>query len=223
MNFGSRSLSFSAVPLFLLWQPRIISQVPYGFYILRSRIYFTRFVMWISKSDFMLFLYHNNPGRSFAQGSYPHDLILRRFPARKYRYFSVLHSPKARLFPPTATQEISFFEQPFDTNFPPIAACCYQYYFSMFSSCIQYFVALSLLILRIRFQSVLRIFLLKYPIRQEISFPAIDYSYLSIKAHSGWLKINVNLYFFILYVFASSPPLLREFIHSACKNAYFLA
>lgn len=48
--------------------------------------------------------------------------------------------------------------------------CCYQYYFSMFSSCIQYFVALSLLILRIRFQSILRIFSLKYPIRQEISF-----------------------------------------------------
>lgn len=40
----------------------------------------------------------------------------------------------------------------------------------MFSSCIQYFVALSLLILRIRFQSILRIFSLKYPIRQEISF-----------------------------------------------------
>ena len=224
MNFGSRSLSFSAVPLSLLWQPRIISQVPYGFYILCSRIYFTRFVMWISKSDFMLFLYHNNPGRSFAQGISSTWFNSAQFLCSKVQMFfcSPTHQ-KHTYFPPTATQEISFFEQPFDTNFPPIAACCYQYYFSMFSSCIQYFVALSLLILRIRFQSILRIFLLKYPIRQEISFPAIDYSYLSIKAHSGWLKINVNLYFFILYVFASSPPLQREFIHSACKNAYFLA
>ena len=68
MNFGSRSLSFSAVPLSLLWQPRIVSQVPYGFCILRNRIHFTRFVLWISKFDFMLFLCHNNPGRSFAQG-----------------------------------------------------------------------------------------------------------------------------------------------------------
>ena len=68
MNFRSRSLSFSAVPLSLLWQPRIVSQVPYGFCILRNRIRFTRFVLWISKFDFMLFLYHNNPGRSFAQG-----------------------------------------------------------------------------------------------------------------------------------------------------------
>ena len=161
MNFRSWSLSFSAVPLSLLWQPRIISQVPYGFCILRNWIRFTRFVLWIFKSDFMLFLYHNNPGRSFAQGSYPHDLILRSFSAWKYRCFLFSHSPKAYLFPPTATQEISFFEQPFDTNFPPIAACCYQYYFSMFSSCIQYFVALSLLISRIIFQSILRIFLLK--------------------------------------------------------------
>ena len=68
MNFGLRSLSFSAIPLSLLWQPRIVSQVPYGFCILRNWIRFTRFVLWISKFDFMLFLYHNNPGRSFAQG-----------------------------------------------------------------------------------------------------------------------------------------------------------
>ena len=68
MNFGLRSLSFSAVPLSLLWQPRIISHSSYGFHILRSQIYFTRFVIRIFKSDFMLFLYHNNPGRSFAQG-----------------------------------------------------------------------------------------------------------------------------------------------------------
>ena len=38
------------------------------FSILRNWIRFTRFVLWISKFDFMLFLYHNNPGRSFAQG-----------------------------------------------------------------------------------------------------------------------------------------------------------
>ena len=68
MNCRSRSLSFYAVPLSLLWQPRIVSQVPYGFCILRNWIHFTRFVLWISKFDFMLFLYHNNPGRSFAQG-----------------------------------------------------------------------------------------------------------------------------------------------------------
>ena len=68
MNFGSRSLSFSAVPLSLLWQPRIISHSPYRFNILRSRIYFTCFVIWIFKFDFMLYLYHNNPGRTFAQG-----------------------------------------------------------------------------------------------------------------------------------------------------------
>ena len=222
MNFGSRSLSFSAVPLSLLWQPRIISHSLYGFYILRNRIYFTHFIIWISKLNFKLFLYHNNPGRSFAQGYYPHDLILRSFSARKYRCFLFSHSPKAYLFPPTATQEISFFEQPFDTNFPPIASCCYQYYFNMFSSCTQCSVTLLLLILRIRFQSILRIFLLKYPIRQVISFSAIACTYLSIKLHSGWLKINVVPHFFILYVFAFSPLLLRKFIHSACKNAYFL-
>ena len=68
MNFRSRSLSFSAVPLSLLGQPRIISHSPYGFYILRNRIYFTHFIIWISKLNFKLFLYHNNPGRFFAQG-----------------------------------------------------------------------------------------------------------------------------------------------------------
>ena len=121
--------------------------------------------------------------------SYPRDLILRSFSARKYRFFLFSHSPKAYLSPPTATQEISFIEQPFDINFPPIAACCYQYYFSMFSSCIQYFVALSLLILRIRFQTILRIFLLKYPIYQVISI-FIYYLFLFFNKASFYLTIN---------------------------------
>ena len=189
MNFGSRSLSFSAVPLSLLWQPRIIPHSSYGFHIHRSRIYFTRFVIWISKFGFMLFCTTITPDDLSPRVSYSCDLILRSFSARKYSFFLFSHSPKAYLFPPTATQEISFFEQPFDTNFPPIAACCYQYYFSMFSSCIQYFVALSLLILRIRFQTILRIFLLKYPIYQVISI-FIYYLFLFFNKASFYLTIN---------------------------------
>ena len=171
----------------------------------------------------MLFLYHNNPGRFFAQGYYPRDLILRSFSARKYRCFSVLPLTKSILIFPTATQEISFFEQPFGTNFLPISACCYQYYFSMFSYCRQYFVALLLLILRIRFQSILRIFLPKRPIHHVISFSSNACSYLSITPHSSWSKFNVITHFFILYVFAFSPSLPHEFIHPTYKNAYFLA
>lgn len=91
----------------------------------------------------------------------------------------------------------------------------------MFSSCIQYFVALSLLILRIRFQSILRIFLLKYPIRQEISFSTIACFNSSTKPLFLWPEINVTPHFFILYVFASSPPLLFEFIHPAWKMHIF--
>ena len=137
----------------------------------------------------MLFCTTTTPDDFSPRVSYPRDLILRSFPARKYRYFLFSHSPKAYLFPPTATQEISFFEQPFDTNFPPIAACCYQYYFSMFSSCIQYFVALSLLISRIIFQSILRIFLPKHPIYQVISFFIHCLFYFFNKV-SFWLTKN---------------------------------
>ena len=137
----------------------------------------------------MLFCTTITPDDLSPRVSYSCDLILRSFSARKYSFFLFSHSPKAYLFPPTATQEISFFEQPFDTNFPPIAACCYQYYFSMFSSCIQYFVALSLLILRIRFQTILRIFLLKYPIYQVISI-FIYYLFLFFNKASFYLTIN---------------------------------
>ena len=137
----------------------------------------------------MLFCTTITPDDLSPRVSYPRDLILRSFSARKYRFFLFSHSPKAYLFPPTATQEISFIEQPFDINFPPIAACCYQYYFSMFSSCIQYFVALSLLILQIRFQTILRIFLLKYPIYQVISI-FIYYLFLFFNKASSYLTIN---------------------------------
>ena len=59
----------------------------------------------------------------------------------------------------------------------------------MFSSCIQYFVALSLLILRIRFQTILRIFLLKYPIYQVISI-FIYYLFLFFNKASFYLTTN---------------------------------
>ena len=120
MNFGSRSLSFSAVPLSLLWQPRIISHSPYGFHIHRSRIYFTRFVIWISKFGFMLFLYHNNPERSFAQGILstwfnsaqflcPKEQIFFCSPThQKHTYFP---QPQLRRFRSLSNLSISTFRQ----------------------------------------------------------------------------------------------------------------
>ena len=167
MNFGLRSLSFSAVPLSLLWQPRIISQVPYGFCILRNRIHFIRFVLWISKFDFMLFLYHNNPGRSFAQGISSTWFNSAQFLCSKVQMFfcSLTHQkhtyfpqPQLRRFRSLNNLSIPTFHQ-----FQPVVL-------SIILACFLLAYNTSLLILRIRFQSILRIFLLKYPIRQEISF-----------------------------------------------------
>ena len=163
MNFGSRSLSFSAVPLSLLWQPRIISQVPYS----PQSIHFTRFVLWISKFDFMLFLHHNNPGLSFAQGIISTWFNSAQFLCPKVQmvFCSPTHQ-KHTYFPPPQLRRfrsLSNLSIPTFHQLQPVVI-------SIILACFLLAHNTSLLILRIRFQSILRIFLPKHPIRQEIPF-----------------------------------------------------
>ena len=107
------------------------------------------------------------PGDLSPRVSHPRDLILRSFSARKYRCFSVLPLTKSILIFPQPQlrrfRSLSNLSIPTFHQFQPVVI-------SIILACFLLAYNTSLLILRIRFQSILRIFLLKHPIRQEISF-----------------------------------------------------